>query len=94
VCQDEIIDLYERHARAYDRDRDRSLMERAWLDRMLDGVRAGGTILDVGCGMGEPIARYLIRARQRRGRRGCFALDDRALPRALSGLGVARAGHA
>lgn len=55
-----VTDLYERHARAYDRDRSRSLQERAWLDRFLDHVRPGGTVLDVGCGMGEPIARYLL----------------------------------
>ena len=58
--KDTVIDLYERHARAYDRDRDRSLQERVWLDRFLTHVRPGGTVLDVGCGTGEPIARYLI----------------------------------
>lgn len=60
MCKDAVVDLYERHAQAYDRDRGRSLQERAWLDRFLIHVRPGGTILDVGCGMGEPIARYLI----------------------------------
>ena len=58
--QDSIADLYERHARAYDRDRGRSLQERAWLDRFLGHVPRGGTVLDVGCGMGEPIARYFL----------------------------------
>jgi SAM-dependent methyltransferase len=60
VCNKTVVELYERHAREYDRDRSRSLQERAWLDRFLIHVRLGGTILDVGCGMGEPIARYLI----------------------------------
>ena len=60
MCKDSVIDLYERHAQAYDRDRGRSLQERAWLDRFLRFVRPGGTVLDVGCGMGEPIARHLI----------------------------------
>lgn len=55
-----VSDLYERHARDYDRDRGRSLQERAWLDRFLTHVRPAGTVLDAGCGMGEPIARYLI----------------------------------
>jgi len=55
-----VIDLYERHARAYDADRSRLLQERAWLDRFLAHVPPGGTVLDVGCGSGEPIARYLI----------------------------------
>ncbi len=31
-----------------------------WLDRFLRHVRPGGTVLDVGCGMGEPLARYVI----------------------------------
>ena len=60
MCRDAIIDLYERHADSYDRDRGRSLQERPWLDRFLAHVPRGGTVLDIGCGMGEPIARYLI----------------------------------
>lgn len=60
MCKDAVVELYERHAEAYDRDRGRSLQERAWLDRLLTHVRPGGTVLDVGCGMGEPIARYLM----------------------------------
>lgn len=60
MCKDAVIELYERHAPIYDRDRSRSLQERMWLDRFLGNVRSGGTVLDLGCGMGEPIARYLI----------------------------------
>lgn len=60
MCKNAVVDLYERHAQAYDRDRRRSLKERVWLDRFLVHVPRGGTVLDVGCGMGEPIARYLI----------------------------------
>lgn len=60
MCQDAVVDLYERHAQAYNRDRGRSLRERAWLDRFLAYVPDGGTVLDVGCGMGEPIASHLI----------------------------------
>lgn len=55
-----IPELYERRARDYDRDRGRSLQERAWLDRFLEGVKPGGTVLDLGCGMGEPIASYVL----------------------------------
>lgn len=55
-----VVALYERHARAYDRDRGRSLEERSWLDRFLDRLRAGAEVLDVGCGMGEPMASYLL----------------------------------
>lgn len=60
MARDSVVQLYERHAQSYDRDRGRSLQERAWLDTFLTHVRPGGTVLDLGCGMGEPIARYLI----------------------------------
>jgi SAM-dependent methyltransferase len=55
-----IVGLYERNAAAWDRMRGRDLRERPWLDRFLARVPEGGTILDAGCGMGEPIARYFI----------------------------------
>jgi trans-aconitate methyltransferase len=58
----DIIRLYERHARDFDVDRGRVLQEKAWLDRFLAYVPPGGTVLDIGCGMGEPIARYLVEA--------------------------------
>ena len=57
---DEIIDLYDRNAHAWDKRRSRNLFERAWLDRFLAMVPAGGAVLDLGCGSGEPIARHLI----------------------------------
>ncbi|MFA5966652.1 MAG: class I SAM-dependent methyltransferase [Sphingomonas sp.] len=34
--------------------------ERAWLDRLVMPLPRGATILDLGCGAGEPIDRYLI----------------------------------
>ena len=60
-----IIGLYERHARAFDRDRGRTLFERTWLDRFLALVPKGGSILDIGCGSGEPVARYLMESGRR-----------------------------
>jgi SAM-dependent methyltransferase len=60
MCSDDIIGLYERHAHDFDRDRGRKLWEKAWLDEFLGHVRPGGTVLDIGCGMAEPIARYVI----------------------------------
>jgi SAM-dependent methyltransferase len=57
---DTIVPLYDRHARAYDRLRGRELFERSWLDAFVALLPAGGTLLDIGCGMGEPIARDLI----------------------------------
>lgn len=59
---DRIIGLYERHARAFDQDRYRGLFEKGWLERFRALAPNGGSVLDLGCGMGEPIARYLIEA--------------------------------
>lgn len=55
-----IIGLYDENAAAWDRQRGRDLFERPWLDRFAALLPAGGTILDLGCGMAEPIARYFI----------------------------------
>ncbi|MGE7471075.1 class I SAM-dependent DNA methyltransferase [Bosea sp. NPDC003192] len=57
---DAIVSLYARHAAAYDRQRGRKLMEARWLDRFLALLPARPSVLDIGCGMGEPIARHLI----------------------------------
>ena len=53
-----IMRLYEPHGAEFDRERGRSLVEKVCIDRFLSFVRLGGTLLDIGCGMGEPIARY------------------------------------
>lgn len=62
MSSETIIELYERHARDFDRDRGRLLREKGWLDRFLSHVPRSGSVLDAGCGMGEPIARYMIGA--------------------------------
>jgi SAM-dependent methyltransferase len=56
----EVIDFYQRHAADFDRDRSRALFERGWLDAMAGYLPPVARILDLGCGMGEPIARWLI----------------------------------
>jgi SAM-dependent methyltransferase len=55
-----IVDIYERHADAWVEARlpEASLYERRWLDRFCALVPPGGSLLDVGCGAGEPIAKY------------------------------------
>jgi SAM-dependent methyltransferase len=57
-----IIDLYERNAYAWDeqRGRPRPLMEQGWLERFTALVPPRGSILDIGCGSGKPIAAHLI----------------------------------
>jgi SAM-dependent methyltransferase len=55
-----IISLYQRHAVEWDKERGSSLLEKAWLDRLLTLLPLRASILDIGCGSGEPIARYFI----------------------------------
>ncbi len=51
--------VYERQAEAFDSQRSRSLVELAWLEHFAAGVTAAGRVLDLGCGAGEPIAKWL-----------------------------------
>jgi SAM-dependent methyltransferase len=55
-----IIGLYQRHAHEWASDRGRSLFEKPWLDRFLALLPPKASILDIGCGCAEPIARYFI----------------------------------
>lgn len=57
---DAVVSLYTRHAAAYDQQRGRKLVEAQWIDRFLSLLPATPSVLDIGCGMGEPIARHLI----------------------------------
>lgn len=57
---DAIIGLYERHAGAFDRLRDKTLVEKRWLDQFAALLPPGATVLDIGCGSGDPIAADLI----------------------------------
>ncbi len=58
---EQVIALYERHARAWDADRGRRLgPEKLWLDRFASLLPRGAAVLDIGCGSAEPIAKYLI----------------------------------
>jgi len=56
---DRIIGLYEETAAAWDKARGRDLMEADWLARFAALLPAHGEVLDLGCGMGEPIAAWL-----------------------------------
>lgn len=58
---DRIVGLYERHAHAWDSERGGDLIiEKTWMDRFVALLRPGASILDIGCGSGQPIARHLI----------------------------------
>lgn len=59
---EQIVGLYERHALEWAGDRSvpGRFMEKNWLDRFTALIPQGGTVLDIGCGFGKPIAAYLI----------------------------------
>lgn len=52
--------VYERNASQFDQDRSKSLFEQGWLEKFEALLPANASILDVGCGTGEPIAQYFI----------------------------------
>ncbi|KAA1250631.1 methyltransferase domain-containing protein [Mycobacterium simiae] len=56
---DRVIDIYQQHAASWSHDR-RDLLEKIWLDRLLNLLPANSQVLDLGCGTGVPIAHYLI----------------------------------
>ena len=55
-----IIDLYEHHAAAWDNVRQHHFYEQKWLDKFRHAMIPHGKILDIGCGAGKPVAEYLI----------------------------------
>lgn len=61
---EQIVGLYQRHARAWADARGRRpeypVMEAAWLDQFRNLLPRCPAVLDIGCGSGEPIGRYLI----------------------------------
>lgn len=55
-----VISHYDRYASQWAEDRGRVLIEQQWLHRFTALLSQGGTVLDIGCGTGAPIASYLI----------------------------------
>jgi SAM-dependent methyltransferase len=55
-----IIEHYEKHATAWDKDRQTSgWNDQVWHDRFIDSLSAGPSVLDLGCGSGRPVAQHL-----------------------------------
>jgi len=52
--------VYERQAAHFDAERDKSGLEAAWLARFAEHLPAGASILDAGCGTGDPVSRWFI----------------------------------
>lgn len=82
----EVVGLYRRHARAWAAARASQLgkppMEAGWLYRFLALLPLRPTVLDIGCGSGEPIGSYLAE-------RGCDLSGVDASPEMI-GLCVTR----
>ena len=55
-----IRDVYEEHGAAFDEQRPKGLHEKKWLDRFLDQLPQNGSILDAGCGAGEPFIPFFL----------------------------------
>jgi SAM-dependent methyltransferase len=52
---------YEKHAAAWDRDRQNSHWnDKVWHDRFIRRVARGATVLDLGCGPGRPVAQHMV----------------------------------
>src|SRR5262252_8974689 len=56
----DLVEIYGRHAQRFDRVRTGSTTERPNLDRLAALSPPPAKVLDVGCGSGEPIARYFV----------------------------------
>lgn len=50
--------IYERQATDYDKRRSKALFEARWLARFTASFKPGDRVLDLGCGTGDPIARW------------------------------------
>ncbi|MFV3402949.1 class I SAM-dependent methyltransferase [Pseudomonas sp. NY15463] len=57
---DQIISLYDRHATTWNDLRINHFVDRKWIERFRSLLPAAATVLDLGCGSGQPVARYLI----------------------------------
>lgn len=58
----DVIPTYERVGQIWAKHRNRSLFEKAWLDRFLTAAPRGTghvRVLDLGCGSGQPLATYM-----------------------------------
>jgi SAM-dependent methyltransferase len=57
----QIVELYQRHAAAWAADRAAlPWTDKPWHDRFIAALPPGGSVLDLGCGSGAPIARDLV----------------------------------
>src|ERR1700676_3038381 len=57
---EEVYQLYDKIADWYDKNREKGLMEIDYLNVILKNISKNASILDLGCGTGEPIAQFFI----------------------------------
>jgi SAM-dependent methyltransferase len=60
---DRIIDHYERHAREWDADRNLHVgpwNDKPWHDRFIAALPRAASVLDLGCGSGSPVGKYMV----------------------------------
>lgn len=55
-----VYEVYEKIHNWFDEHRNKELMESHYLNLILDTVGSTGTVLDLGCGTGEPLAQFFI----------------------------------
>lgn len=60
VNKKQVYELYDEITNWFDSNRNKGLMEREYLEILINKIPEKGKILDLGCGSGEPIAKFLI----------------------------------
>jgi trans-aconitate methyltransferase len=55
-----VYEVYDEIINWFDEHRNKSLMEIEYLNLITNSIPQGGSILDLGCGTGEPIAQFFI----------------------------------
>jgi SAM-dependent methyltransferase len=58
---DRVVGHYEKHAAAWDRDRQNSYWnDKVWLDCFIGRLVRSAKVLDLGCGPGRPVAQHMV----------------------------------
>lgn len=58
--KEKVYQSYDKMFNWYDEHRSRELFEKPYLDLAISYLKPKAKILDLGCGMGEPIGKYFI----------------------------------